>query len=269
MLKSGLIIISLFTFCALFAQEKKIGTVYFDFDKYNIDAVQAQLVTDFVREIDTTKLESIQIYGYCDDRGNNDYNLNLSENRVNSVKSILIANGFNKNKIVIIEGKGRVLIDHFSGGSLADLRSKNRRVDLLIVNKNSFGKGIYNSFQEHHEVGDRIYLENIFFELGSSNLTESSQRELDKIAEILQRHKATEFEIRGHVCCTPDYYKDAIDRATKERKLSLNRARNVFRYLISKNVNSLRMSFKGLGNQFPLGKGDDYDRRVEFLITKN
>ena len=55
MLKSGLIVISLFTFCALFAQEKKIGTVYFDFDKYNIDATQAQLVTDFVREIDTTK----------------------------------------------------------------------------------------------------------------------------------------------------------------------------------------------------------------------
>jgi len=92
---------------------------------------------------------------------------------------------------------------------------------------------------------------------------------LDKIAEILQRNKAIEFVIRGHVCCTPNDYKDAIDRATKERKLSLNRAKNVFRYLISKNVNSLRMTYKGLGNQFPLGKGDDYDRRVEFLITKN
>ncbi|MFA9187218.1 OmpA family protein [Flavobacterium sp. FBOR7N2.3] len=268
MLKSTLIFPFL-AFGALCAQEKKIGTVYFEFDKYNIDDVQVQLVVDFVREIDTTKLESIQIYGYCDDRGNNDYNLKLSKNRVNSVKDILIANGFNKNKIVIVEGKGRVLIDQFSGGSLADLRSKNRRVDLLIVNKNSFGKGIYNSLQEHHEVGDRIYLENIFFELGSSNLTQSSQKELDKISEILQRNKAIEFEIRGHVCCTPDYYKDAIDRATKERKLSLYRAKNVFRYLISKNVNSLRMTYKGLGNQFPLGKGDEYDRRVEFLITKN
>ncbi|OYX82747.1 MAG: hypothetical protein B7Y83_13785 [Flavobacteriales bacterium 32-34-25] len=236
MFKSTLII-SLFTFGVSFAQEKKIGTVYFEFNKYNIDAVQEQLVVDFVKEIDTTKLESIQIYGYCDDRGNNDYNLKL--------------------------------IDDFSGGSLDDIRSKNRRVDLLIVKKNSFGKGIYNSLQEHHEVGDRIYLENIFFELGSSNLTLSSQKELDKIAQILQKNKAIEFEIRGHVCCTPDYYKDAIDRATKERKLSLNRAKSVFRYLISKNVNSLRMVFKGLGNQFPQGKGDDYDRRVEFLITKN
>lgn len=266
---SKFILISVFfAFGALYAQEKKIGTVYFEFDKYNIDAVQQQLVTDFVREIDTAKVESIQIYGYCDDRGNNDYNLKLSENRVNAVKSILVANAFNKNKIVIVEGKGRVLIDSHLGGSLADIRSKNRRVDLLIVKKNSFGKGIYNSLQEHHEVGDRIYLENIFFELGSSNLTQSSQKELDKIAGILQKNKGIEFEIRGHVCCTPSDYIDAVDRATKERKLSFNRAKSVFKYLISKNISSLRMSYKGLGNQFPLGKGDEYDRRVEFFITK-
>ena len=138
-----------------------------------------------------------------------------------------------------------------------DIRSKNRRVDLLVIKKNSFGKGIYNSFQDYHEIGDRIYLENIFFELGSSNLTTASQNELDKIVSILQKNKTIEFEIRGHVCCTPNYYKDAIDKATKERKLSLNRAKSVFKYLISKNVNSLRLTYKGLGNQFPLGKGDD------------
>lgn len=267
MLKSFLIV-SFFFSGVLFAQEKKIGTVYFEFDKYNVDAIQEQNILDFIRQIDTTRVESIQIYGYCDDRGNQDYNFKLSENRVNTVKSILVANGFNKNKIVIVEGKGRVLIDNHSGGSLEDIRSKNRRVDLLIVKKNSFGKGIYNSFQEHHEVGDRIYLENIFFELGSSNLTQSSRKELDKIAEILKKNKGIEFEIRGHVCCTPSDYKDAIDRETKERKLSLNRAKSVFKYLISKSISSLRMTYKGLGNQFPLGKGDEYDRRVEFFITK-
>lgn len=268
MLKSFLLI-TFIAFGATYAQEKKIGTVYFDFDKYSIDGIQEQMIVDFVREIDTTQLESIQIYGYCDDRGNNDYNLKLSQDRVNAVKSILVANGFNKNKIVIVEGKGRVLIDDYSGGSLADIRSKNRRVDMLIVKRNSFGKGIYNSFQDHHEVGDRIFLDNIFFELGSSVLTASSKKELDRIAGILQKNKNIEFEIRGHVCCTPNYYKDAIDRATKERKLSLNRAKNVFKYLIYNHVNSLRMSVKGLGNQFPSGKGDEYDRRVEFLITKN
>ncbi|WP_317127903.1 OmpA family protein [Flavobacterium sufflavum] len=183
------LITAFFSFGTLCAQEKKIGTVYFEFDKYSIDAVQEQMVVGFVRKIDTTSVESIQIYGYCDDRGNDDYNLKLSEKRVNAVKSILVSNGFNKNKILIIEGKGRVLLDEYSGGSLEDIRSKNRRVDLLIVKKNSFGKGIYTSFQDQHEVGDRIYLENIFFELGSSTLTLASQKELDKIAGILQKIK--------------------------------------------------------------------------------
>jgi outer membrane protein OmpA-like peptidoglycan-associated protein len=70
------------------------------------------------------------------------------------------------------------------------------------------------------------------------------------------------------VCCTPSYYEDAIDQKTRERKLSVNRAKAVFHYLISKNINSLRMTYRGCGNKFPLGMGEALDRRVEFLITK-
>ena len=261
-------IVSLLLIFGLNAQDKKIETVYFEFDKYSLDADQEKLIWDFVLQADTTRIESIQIYGYCDDRGNNDYNYKLSENRVNTVQKILTANGFNKNKIVIIEGKGRVLLTNNPLENLTEIRSKNRRVDILIVRKNSFGKGIYNSFQDQHEVGDRIFLENILFNLGSSQLTESSQRELDRIVKILEKNKNIEFEIIGHVCCTPSYYRDAIDRGTNERKLSVNRAKSVFRYLINKQINSLRMSYKGVGNRFPLGKGEEYDRRVELLITK-
>jgi outer membrane protein OmpA-like peptidoglycan-associated protein len=263
------LLFSVFVFGTLFSQQDRIGTVYFDFDKYTINAIQQRSVMDFIKGIDTTQLESVYIYGYCDDRGTNDYNLQLSQNRVNSVKTILLEQGFDKNKIVIIEGKGRILIDKYLKESLADIRSKNRRVDLFIINKSSFENKIYTSFQDCHSVGDRIFLDNVFFELGSSNLTLSSKKELDRIAEILLKNKGVEFEIRGHVCCTPNSYKDAVDRKTKERKLSLNRAKNVFKYLISRNVSSLRMTYKGLGNQFPSGKGDGYDRRVELLITRN
>jgi outer membrane protein OmpA-like peptidoglycan-associated protein len=48
---------------------------------------------------------SIQIYGYCDDRGTADYNYKLSEQRVLTIQSLLTSIGFNKNKILIIEGK--------------------------------------------------------------------------------------------------------------------------------------------------------------------
>ena len=261
-------ILPLFLFCFLNAQEKKIETVYFEFDKYSLETYQEKDIWDFIVQSDTARIESIQIYGYCDDRGDNDYNYKLSENRVNTVRKILTINGFNKNKIVIIEGKGRVLLTSNPLENLTEIRSKNRRVDILIVRKNSFGKGIYNSFQDKHEVGDRIFLENILFNLGSSVLTPASRRELDRIAILLNKNKNIEFEIIGHVCCTPDYYRDAIDRDTNERKLSVNRAKVVFRYLINRQVNGIRMSYKGVGNKFPLGKGSEFDRRVEFLIKK-
>jgi outer membrane protein OmpA-like peptidoglycan-associated protein len=268
MMRKYFTIMAMLFFCGLSAQGKKVETIYFDFDKYTIDKEQEGTILDFITKTDTSSIESVQIYGYCDDRGNNDYNYKLSEERVNTVRDVLLLKGFNKNKIVIIEGKGRVILTADPLTDVAEIRSKNRRVDLLIVRKNSFGKGIYNSFQNKHAVGDRIYLENIFFPLGSSKLTAQTRTELDKIATLLNKKKTIEFEIRGHVCCTPSYFNDAIDRDTNERKLSVNRAKIVFKYLMSKDVNSLRMKYIGCGNKFPLGKGEEFDRRVEFLITK-
>jgi outer membrane protein OmpA-like peptidoglycan-associated protein len=261
-------ILTFLSFSLLTAQAEKVETVYFEFDKYNLYSQQERTILDFIIKTDTSTVESIQIYGYCDDRGNADYNYKLSEQRVNTVRNLLVSYGFNKNKIIIIEGKGRVLLTENILENLGEIRSKNRRVDLLIVKKNSFGKGIYNSFQDKHVVGDRIYLEKIYFALGSSKLNNQSKHELDKIAKILNLNREIEFKIIGHVCCTPNYYNDAIDRATSKRKLSVNRAKSVFHYLINKNVNSLRMSYKGVGNKSPLGKGAEFDRRVEFLITK-
>ena len=258
----------MFFFSYLTAQIKTAETVYFEFDKYNLDNHQVQVIVNFIKTVDTAKVESIQIYGYCDDRGDNDYNYKLSDNRVKTVQDILTSNGFNKNKIVIIEGKGRVILTNDPFENLTQIRSKNRRVDLLIVKKNSFGKGIYNSFQDNHKVGDRVYLETILFPLGSSKLTEQSKVELDKISKILQKQKNIQFEIKGHVCCTPSYYDDAIDKDSHERKLSLNRAKNVYKYLMSKGINSLRMKYTGCGNKFPTGLGEELDRRVEFLILK-
>ncbi len=261
-------LIFLFFFSYLTAQIKTAETVYFEFDKYNLDNHQVQVIVNFIKTVDTAKVESIQIYGYCDDRGDNDYNYKLSDNRVKTVQDILTSNGFNKNKIVIIEGKGRVILTNDPFENLTQIRSKNRRVDLLIVKKNSFGKGIYNSIQDNHKVGDRVYLETILFPLGSSKLTEQSKVELDKISKILQKQKNIQFEIKGHVCCTPSYYDDAIDKDSHERKLSLNRAKNVYKYLMSKGINSLRMKYTGCGNKFPTGLGEELDRRVEFLILK-
>ena len=260
--------LTLFSFYTVTAQQKPVETIYFEFDRYDLTDKQITVVSNFIKKIDTAKVESIQIYGYCDDRGNDEYNFRLSNNRANTIQNLLTKNGFKQSKIVILEGKGRVIIKADTVENLSETRLRNRRVDLIVVKKNSFGKGVHTSFKDNLKVGDKVYLESILFDIGSAKLTPNSKKELDKIAITLQKHRNLNFEIRGHVCCTPEIYSDGIDRATKERRLSWNRAKTVFHYLMSKKVSKSRMTYVGCGNQYPLGKGDNYDRRVEFVITK-
>ncbi|KQB41267.1 OmpA family protein [Flavobacterium aquidurense] len=261
--------IFLFILYNLSAQQNTIETIYFEFDKFDLTPRQTEVVTCFIKDIDSSKVESIEIYGYCDDRGNDEYNFRLSNNRAKTIQKLLVSAGFNnQTKIIIIEGKGRVRIKADTVENLHETRSRNRRVDLIVVKKNNLGKGIYNSFSNKIKVGDKVFLENILFNLGSSKLTSIAKKELDKVVVILEKQKNMHFEIRGHVCCTPPIYSDGIDKDTKERKLSRNRAKTVFNYLSSKKISKNRMTYRGCGNKYPLGKGDALDRRVEFLITK-
>lgn len=187
--------IFLFFILNLSAQQKPIETIYFDFDKFDLNEQQTDVVTNFIKTIDTTKIESVQIYGYCDDRGNDEYNFRLSRNRVNTIQQLLVSKGFNQSKIVILEGKGRVVIKPDTVENLTETRSQNRRVDLIAVKRNSYGREITSSFRNKLKVGDKICLENILFDIGSSKLTHASKKELDKIAKILQgkEHYSSKF----------------------------------------------------------------------------
>ena len=253
------------------AQEEVVQSVYFDTSKFNLDEKQGNTVVDFIKNTDSTRIESIQIFGYTDDIGKEAYNFKLSTNRANAIREKLILSGIKNKIIVTIEGKGRILIDDDVVENLPEKRSKNRRVD-IVLNLKELPKieipGFYTTIQKNHIVGDHVYLENLLFERGSSKLTFQAKTQLDKIAKLLLKYRKLEFEIQGHVCCTPPYQKEAIDRETRKRNLSSNRAESVFKYLSFKKIAKTRMTFKGYGNSVPLGKGSEYDRRVELVITK-
>jgi outer membrane protein OmpA-like peptidoglycan-associated protein len=262
----------LFLFCSsLFAQEEVVQSVYFEFDKYKLDENQGKSVVDYIKKTDSTRIASIQIFGYTDDVGKDAYNYKLSTNRANTIKETLINNGVKNKIIVTIEGKGRILIDDDIVENLPEKRSKNRRVD-VVINLKELPKieipGYYTAIQKKQIVGDHIYLENLLFERGSSKLTYKAKAQLDLIVKELNKYKNLHFEIQGHVCCIPYYQKEAIDMETRKRELSVNRAAAVHSYLLFKKIAKDRMTFKGYGNTIPLGKGSEYDRRVELLITK-
>lgn len=266
-----LTLLLLFTFSFLHAQEEAVHSVYFDFDKSNLDEKHGEELVNFVKKIDSTRIESIEIFGYTDDIGKEAYNFKLSTKRATVIQEKMIESGIKNKIIVTIEGKGRILIDDDIVENLPEKRSKNRRVD-IVINLKPLPKieipGFYNSIQKNHIVGDHIYLDNILFDRGSSKLTFKAKTELDKVARLLHKYKNLHFEIQGHVCCTPPYQKEAIDKDTRKRALSTNRAESVMKYLAFKKIPKNRMTFKGYGNTVPLGKGAEYDRRVELVITK-
>jgi len=166
-----------------------------------------------------------------------------------------------------------VLIDEDLETNIPEARSKNRRVDVVInyipvTIEELRIPGVYSTIPENPIVGDRIYLDKLLFERGSSKLTYKAKKELERIAKLLYKYKNIEFEVQGHVCCTPSFHKEAIDRETKKRALSTNRAFSVYKYLGFRKISKKRMTYKGYGNTQPLGKGSLLDRRVELLITK-
>lgn len=251
------------SFGFLSAQENNVHSVYFEFDKFTLSQNEISPIIDIINSPNFSQFEAIQIYGYCDDRGSEEYNDKLSKKRVSTVQEILLSNGIFQTKIFICEGRGRVNLDKDTIKNLQQTRHKNRRVDLIFVKKKSF-----TFFPINPKVGDVIVLERLNFDMGSSVLSVKAKKELDRIVAVLKKYKTLRFEIKGYVCCTSSKYSDAIDKENQDRSLSVNRAKNVYMYLRSKGISPYRMSYKGYGNLFPLRKGDAFDRRVEFHITK-
>ncbi|MCC6369462.1 MAG: OmpA family protein [Bacteroidia bacterium] len=114
------------------------------------------------------------------------------------------------------------------------------------------------------KVGEKVSLNNIFFEDGHYYLLPESHQELNKLAQYLLRNPQVIIQINGH--------SDNSGLNFKNQKISELRAREVFEYLIKKGVQN-KMHFKGYGGSQPIADnntpaGRAKNRRVEFEIIK-
>jgi outer membrane protein OmpA-like peptidoglycan-associated protein len=123
------------------------------------------------------------------------------------------------------------------------------------------------------KAGENIVLKNINFHPGSHIFLEAATPALQDLLEAMQKIPTLEIEVQGHVCCQ-DGETDAIDNATGEVALSVNRAKAVYDYLSEKGISKNRISYKGLAHQFPLIPNEITEedrvanRRVEIKIIK-
>ena len=75
-----------FGFWLCLAQELPKHVVYFETDEYGVLETEQNRLLLFVKGLNEDKIKKISIYGFCDDRGSNHYNLILSQQRADAIK---------------------------------------------------------------------------------------------------------------------------------------------------------------------------------------
>lgn len=116
------------------------------------------------------------------------------------------------------------------------------------------------------EVGSKVILKNIFFDVGKSDLKKESIAEVEKIQELLLGNPNLKVQINGHT--------DNTGNAATNKTLSLKRAAAVVDFLVANGVNATRLSAKGYGSERPIVSNDDetggreLNRRTEIEILQ-
>jgi outer membrane protein OmpA-like peptidoglycan-associated protein len=260
------------------AQERFV--VYFDNNKFELNKTEQAKLDKWILENKTSKILSIT--GSTDEVGSSGFNDTLSQKRVNSIYSKV--NG----KIKIREDFKSISLGE--KGATSPNKAENRKAIILekdLARENEI-LGIKPKVVVEEEIvpieeetmnfpegatledkielstkGTLIRLEDINFHVNTFAIIPSSKKSIDELIYVLKKYPKLKIEIQGHICCVN---KDA-------RNLSLDRARQVKRILMSEGIDDKRVKVKGFGvskPKFAIPEKSEFEaarnRRVEIMI---
>ena len=113
------------------------------------------------------------------------------------------------------------------------------------------------------EKGEKIRINNIFFNTAKSDLLPESYPELNRLVNLLNENPSITIKILGHT--------DNIGKKEDNLVLSKARAESVKNYIINQGINKNRITTEGFGSDRPIStnetqEGRALNRRVEFQI---
>lgn len=114
------------------------SVVYFKFDKFNLTKIARNKLIEFIKQVKSNPRSQIFLIGHTDAKGDKEYNVELSKNRVRTVKSFLIQNGIVKERIILRAcGESKPLLSNVCevGFDQPQHRKLNRRVVILAFDK--------------------------------------------------------------------------------------------------------------------------------------
>jgi outer membrane protein OmpA-like peptidoglycan-associated protein len=143
----------------------------------------------------------------------------------------------------------------------------------LFFSENFDLVGVHSETEPYHKdiplkninVGEIVVLKNVFFDTDKFDLKAESILELNKLVDLLKQNKSIKIEIGGHT--------DNQGSQAHNKTLSQNRAKAVYEYLISKNIDKSRLTYQGYGVEKPVATNDTpqgrtLNRRTEFKIIE-
>lgn len=263
------------------AQERFV--VYFDNNKFELNKTEQAKLDKWILENKTSKILSIT--GSTDEVGSSGFNDTLSQKRVNSIYSKV--NG----KIKIREDFKSISLGE--KGATSPNKAENRKAIIHYILEKDLAReneilGIKPKVVVEEEIvpieeetmnfpegatledkielstkGTLIRLEDINFHVNTFAVIPSSKKSIDELIYVLKKYPKLKIEIQGHICCVN---KDA-------RNLSLDRARQVKRILMSEGIDDKRVKVKGFGvskPKFAIPEKSEFEaarnRRVEIMI---
>ncbi len=108
----------------------KLETVYFPFDSYRLTDTAKKQLRRVAQSMKNNPRLRIQIEGHTDERGSEEYNLELGQKRAEAVKEFLIAQGVDPEMLSTLSlGTERPALS----GSTPKAWARNRRVEFIVL----------------------------------------------------------------------------------------------------------------------------------------
>ena len=107
-----------------------IHGIRFDFNKATIKPESMGVINELVKMMKENLNTKFEIQGHTDSHGNDDYNMKLSQQRADSVKSILVELGIEESRL---SSKGYGESKPISDNNTQEGKANNRRVEFVKI----------------------------------------------------------------------------------------------------------------------------------------
>jgi outer membrane protein OmpA-like peptidoglycan-associated protein len=228
-------------------------SVYFDTDKYHLTPVQSKRLKEWITANGTSKI--VAIHGFTDEVGSVGYNDTLAQKRVDFIYEQI------KDKVTIREDFKTISYGKNFMQSIN--QAENRRATIFYIlekdlareneilgiqsDENVEGLEITEDMALHEKVarakvGTKIILKNINFFQNTFATVPESQGTMYDLLFVMQNNPNLKIQLQGHICC--------VDK--DRRNLSLERAKQIRRFLVYNGIPVGRVTVTGFGVTQPI-----------------